>query len=230
MLVLQIADVLRELNDLSDADIGRLIIIMLIAFITVSGIVAGSVTAVMTLILRRGGKREDTTNNVVEGLFELIGGVREDYRNAQTRFDTMRLESQKADTEIQTAITSVSTAIQDNSRHQADRAIEVVEKKIDGAAGSLQSSINLIGDQVQKMADVLTTLENKVDKHATSDDEMKTAINTVKGMAEETLSLIKARQLATDNMEPVIAENGASIDSIAKPPTKPMITVDNPPS
>ncbi len=105
--------------------------------------------------------------------------------------------------EVRQSVTTESAAIQKNSANVAKEAVKEVEEKINGAADSLQTSINLIADQVGTIATLLGGLEKKVDRHSTTDTEMKTAINAVKTMAEETLSLIKARQDVTGEVTPV---------------------------
>ncbi len=194
--LLQTADILRQLNDLSDVDLIRLIILMFIAFIVVSGVVAGFVTAIMTLILKRGSKREDDSGIVIRSLVELVAQVGEDYRNAQTRFDAMRTDSVKADENTLQAINNVSTAVQDNSRKQADRAIEAVGDKID-------SSSDLIIDELKKQRELIEALDTKID---VKDVEARRILGEVKAISEESVQLLKARETTTGELSPVKIE------------------------
>lgn len=203
-------DLIQQLNNLSDVQLPTLALLAVIGFIVI-----------FYMIQRNQNRRDSTMQSVITTLSEQVKLTRDAYQEAQDEFRALRSDNKGSDDAILKTLEKTGADVKDNSRTQTDRAIGVVEKKIETESATLQSSINLIGDQVQKMTDVLSALETKVETHHASDSEMKIAINAVKGMAEATLSLIKARQNATGELPPEAddgdARAGTILESLSPP-------------
>lgn len=197
---------LTQLNQLSDVELPALGLIAVIGFVVVLLVIG-----LMFRSIARGQEKRETTltsvfTSALKTLAEQVDLNRQAYLDAREEFRGLRESSTSGDATIVAAVTSQSEAVKQNSAAQADRAIGAVEARIEVVESNFQTGINLLNQQLQGVNTLLEALDSKVATQGATQTETKTTIEAVRGMVNDALALLKARQDATGELEAVNGE------------------------
>jgi len=188
---------LTQLNQLSDVELPALGLIAVIGFVVVLLVIG-----LMFRSIARGQEKRETTltsvfTSALKTLAEQVDLNRQAYLDAREEFRGLRESSKSGDETIVAIVNSQAEAVKNNSSAQADRAIVVVEKRIEAAENNFQTGIDLINNQLQNVNELLAVLDTKVTTATATQKDTKTTIETVRGMVNDALALLNARKEAT---------------------------------
>lgn len=188
---------LTQLNQLSDVELPTLGLIAVIGFVVVLLVIG-----LMFRSIARGQEKRETTltsvfTSALNTLAEQVDLNRQAYLDAREEFRGLRESSKSGDETIVAIVNSQAEAVKNNSSAQADRAIVVVEKRIEAAENNFQTGIDLINNQLQNVNELLAVLDTKVTTATATQKDTKTTIEAVRGMVNDALALLNARKEAT---------------------------------
>lgn len=187
-------DFLNQLNQLSDVELPVLGLLAVLGFVIVL-IVIG----MMFRSIAQGQEKRETAltgvfTSALNTLSEQVNLNREAYLDAKEEFRGLRDASNTSAASIVKEIVSGHGEVKEHSTAQADRAIGVVEKRIETAEENFQTGINLLKQQLQNVNALLGVLDDKVMAATATQSETKSTIETVRSMVNDALTLLKARQ------------------------------------
>lgn len=187
-------DLVEQLNNLADVQLPTLALLAVIGFTAVLTIIGLMFRSVANGQASREASLTKVFTGALDTLTKQVELNREAYLAAREEFRGLRDTASASGDNIVKEIINGHDEVKAHSTEQADRAIGVVEKRIETAEENFQTGINLLKQQLQNVNALLGVLDDKVMAATATQSETKSTIETVRSMVNDALTLLKARQ------------------------------------